>query len=251
MNLRAFRWGRIVAHKPELIEQILTHAEERPPETLEALIAERAARLVDYQNAAYAARYRAFVIDEVAAAEAAKFGAPGRLTRAVAEGLFRVMAYKDEYEVARMHVAQAATYGERPVFHLAPAFVSVLTGGAPKDGGPRKKVAVPGRVALPLFRMLQHGKRLRGTRLDPFARQSERKWERALIGEYMADIRMVLQALRPETVETAIAIAELPDMIRGFGPVKEANRAKAMERRKTLLAKLNAPEAAPVAVAAE
>ncbi len=167
-----------------------------------------------------------------------------RLTRAVAENLFRVMAYKDEYEVARMHAA--ASYGEAPVFYLSPP----LGQGLDKATGRRRKLAIPGRIAVPLFRVLRHGKRLRGTPIDPFGRQEERRWERALIGEYMTDVRTALAALRPDNADLVYAIAALPDMIRGFGPVKEANRAKAMERRAMLFAKLKESDA-DVAVSAE
>ncbi len=246
VNRRAFLWGRILAERPELADDILAHSLEHVPETLEALIADRAARLVDYQDATYAARYRAFV-DEVVARETSVFGKPGRLSRAVAEGLYRAMAYKDEYEVARMHAG--ATYGEHPVFHMAPPLLTTLTGLRDKATGRPKKIGIPGWMALPLFRVLRHGKRLRGTALDVFGHSAERRWERGLIGEYEADMRAALAALRPETLEAAVGLAELPDLIRGFGPVKEANRAKAMERREMLLARLKAPE--PVAVAAE
>ncbi|MGH7210691.1 MAG: DUF6537 domain-containing protein, partial [Acetobacteraceae bacterium] len=132
-----------------------------------------------------------------------------------------------------------------PVFYMSPP----LRQGIDPATGRRRQLAFSGRIALPLFRVLRHGKHVRGTALDPFGRQAERKWERALIGEYTADVRTALAAPRPETADTALALAELPDMIRGFGPVKEANRAKAMERREMLLAKLHAP--IPVVAAAE
>jgi indolepyruvate ferredoxin oxidoreductase len=170
------------------------------------------------------------------------FGEPGRLSRAVAEGLYRVMAYKDEYEVARLHAS--ATYGAKPAFHLSPP---LITGIDPVTGR-RRKIAIPGWLALPLFRALQHGKRLRGTRLDLFGRQHERTLERALVEQYVGDVRSMLRLLRPETLDIAVALAQLPDTIRGFGPVKEANRLKAEEQRRLLLARL-AP--APLAVAAE
>ena len=93
------------------------------------------------------------------ARETAVFGAPGRLSRAAAEGLFRVMAYKDEYEVARLHAA--ATYGEEPVFHMSPPLVDAHRSARP---GGKRKIAMPGWLALPLFRVLRHGKVLRGTR---------------------------------------------------------------------------------------
>ena len=152
------------------------------------------------------------------------------------------MAYKDEYEVARLHAA--ATYGERPVFHLSPPLINRFDPAT----GRRGKVAIPGWFALPLFRVLRHGKYLRGTVLDLFGRQSERVWETALIGQYEADLKAAMAALRPDTFETAVSLAELPDEIRGFGPVKEANRVKAEARRKLLLEALRAPK---LALAAE
>jgi indolepyruvate ferredoxin oxidoreductase len=169
-------------------------------------------------------------------------GEPGPLARAAAEGLYRVMAYKDEYEVARLHAA--ATYGDKPVFHLSPP----LTRGIDPATGRRRKIALPGRIALPLFRVLQHGKYLRGTPLDPFGRQQERRMERALIKQYIGDLRAVTAALRPDKLDVAVAIAQLPDMIRGFGPVKDANRLEAERERGTLLGKLTS---APVPVGAE
>ncbi len=241
LNRRAFLWGRILAERPELADEILLHTLEHPPATLDALIADRADRLVEYQDAAYAARYRA-VLDDVVAAETKVFGEPGRLSRAAADGLFRAMAYKDEYEVARMHAA--ASYTARPVFHMSPP---LITRTDPATGR-RRKVAIPGWAALPLFRLLRHGKRLRGTPLDLFGRQQERRWERALIAQYEADLRVVAAELRPDNLDRAVAIAALPDMIRGFGPVKEANRTKAMARRDTLLAGLRtAPRTLSVA----
>lgn len=242
VNQRAFLWGRILAANPGLADDILSHPMEAPPEDIDALIADRAARLTDYQNAAYAARYRTLA-DAAKSREASVFGAPGRFARAVAETLFRVMAIKDEYEVARMHAA--ATYGAQPVFHLAPPLITRIDPAT----GRRRKLAIPGWVALPLFRALRHGKHLRGTALDLFGRQAERRWERALIAQYEADIRTVLEHLSPGTLDAAIGLAELPDQIRGFGPVKDANRAKAMAQREALLARPHAPM--PPALAAE
>jgi indolepyruvate ferredoxin oxidoreductase len=241
MNHRAFRWGRIIAERPELVDEIVVHTLEAPPATLDALIEARAAALVDYQNATLAAHYRT-VVNEAVVRETQLLGSPGRLSRAMADGLYRVMAYKDEYEVARLHAI--ASYGKRPVFHLSPPLVT----GIDPATGRRRKIALPGWLALPLFRVLRHGKHLRGTVLDLFGRQHERRMERALIGQYVADIRTVLTSLRHDTLDIAVAISELPDMIRGFGPVKEANRKKAEVRRQELLARL---VQAPVAVAAK
>ena len=242
LNRRAFLWGRIIAHQPELITQILEGVIKAPPASLDALIAARTEALTAYQSAAYADRYRA-VLADVAAREAAVFGKPGRLARAAAEGLFKVMAYKDEYEVARLHAA--ASYGPKPVFHMAPP---LITRTDPATGR-RRKVAIPGWLGLPLFRVLRHGKALRGSVLDPFGYQAERRAERTLVEQYIGDLRTVMAGLRPDNLEVAVKLAELPDTIRGFGPVKDANRTKAEAARTALLTRLADP--VPVAVAAE
>jgi indolepyruvate ferredoxin oxidoreductase len=241
LNRRAFLWGRILAEHPALEDDILVHTLETPPATLDALIEARATALVAYQNTGLANRYRALV-NEVIARETQVLGEAGRLSRAAAEGLYRVMAYKDEYEVARLHAA--ASYGEKPRFHLSPPLIA----GIDPATGRRRKIALPGWLALPLFRVLRHGKHLRGTALDLFGRQNERRMERLLIDQYIGDLRVALAALRPDTLDVAVAIAQLPDMIRGFGPVKDANRLKAEEQRRVLLPRL---AAAPLPVAAE
>ena len=163
-------------------------------------------------------------------------GAPGRLSRAAAEGLYRVMAYKDEYEVARLHAA--ATYGEKPAFHMSPP---LCTGSTRRPGGGARS-PFPAGVALPLFRVLRHGKLVRGTALDPFGYQEERRQERALIDQYIGDLRAVMAALTAGNLDTAVALAALPDQIRGFGPVKDANRAKAEVQRTKLLGRLTERE---------
>jgi indolepyruvate ferredoxin oxidoreductase len=118
-----------------------------------------------------------------------------------------------------------------------------------KATGRRRKIVIPGSVALPLFRVLRHGKAVRGTVLDPFGYQEERRQERALVEQYRGDLRAVLAALTRDNLATAVSIAELPDQIRGFGPVKDANRVKAQARRTQLLAELVQP--AQPAMAAE
>jgi indolepyruvate ferredoxin oxidoreductase len=241
LNRRAFVWGRILGEKPALEDEILVHVLEKPPATLDALIEARAAALAAYQSRRLANRYHR-LMQEVIAHETQALGSADRLSRAAAEGLYRVMAYKDEYEVARLHAS--ATYGEKPVFHLSPPLIR----GVDPATGRRRKIALPGWLALPLFRVLQHGKHLRGTPLDLFGRQEERKTERALIDQYIGDLHTALGSLRPDTLDVAVAIAQLPDMIRGFGPVKDANRLKAEQQRQILLARL-AP--APMAMAAD
>ncbi len=241
LNKRAFLWGRILAARPELTGEILGEVEP-PALAVPDLIEARAAALGDYQSASYAARYRS-VIGEVMAREIAVTGSAGALTRAAAEGLFRLMAYKDEYEVARLHAA--ASYAPGVVFQMSPPLIARID---PRTGR-RNKIAIPGWLASPLFRVLRRGKAVRGTVLDPFGYQAERKAERALIEQYIADLRAALAALRPDTIGTVMSLASLPDTIRGFGLVKDNARAKAETRRKELIAALNNPPV--VAMAAE
>ncbi len=239
LNRRAFLWGRILAANPALADEIMR--DRAPlPDDLDALVERRAAELIEYGDGKLAARYRGLV-DAARARETAVAGAPGALSRAVAEGYYRVLAIKDEYEVARQHAA--ASYGEAPVFHLAPPLVSRVDPAT----GRRRKVAVPGRVALPLFRLLRHGKALRGTALDVFGWQAERRVERGLIVEYEADVRGALGRLRRDTVGTAAGLAALPMDIRGFGPVKAASLAASRPRRDALLAQLDVPVSAVAA----
>ena len=239
LNRRAFLWGRILAERPALEDEILVHTLEAPPTELHALIDARAASLVAYQSNGWRGVIGHWC-NEVIAGETQVLGAPGRLSHAAAEGLYRVMAYKDEYEVARLHTA--ATYGEKPVFHLSPP---LITGIDPATGR-RRKVALPGWLALPLFRVLRHGKHVRGTPLDMFGHQQERRMERALIEQYSATCARYWPRCGPDKLDMAVAIAQLPDMIRGFGPVKDANRPKAEKERRALLSRL-AADAVPVA----
>ena len=150
LNRRAFLWGRILAERPALEDEILVHTLEKPPETLDELIESRATALVSYQNRELADRYRV-LMNEAIVRETQALGDADRLSRAAAEGLYRVMSYKDEYEVARLHAA--AKYGEKPVFHLSPP---LITGIDPATGR-RRKIALPGWLALPLFRVLRMG----------------------------------------------------------------------------------------------
>lgn len=245
LNRRAFLWGRLLAARPELADEVLHDASGEPSldtprrMALDELIEHRAAEVARYQDERLAARYRALVA-RAAEREREVAGRAGRLTRAVAEGWFRVLAYKDEYEVARLHAE--AEYGGAPTFHLAPP---LLTRRDPATGRGRK-IAVPGRIALPLFRLLRHGKALRGTPFDPFGRQHDRRMERGMIAQYEADMVQALDGLRADTLDAAVALAELPQQIRGFGPVKEAAWREAQAKREGLLARLR-PVPQPVA----
>ena len=229
LNHRAFLWGRILARRPGLADDILSDA-PRALATAE-LIEARAAELARYGSRRLAGRFRQLV------AEAAPKG--DAFTRAVAEGYFRVLAIKDEYEVARLHAA--AAYGADPVFHMAPPLISRTD---PATGRPRK-MAIPGRVALPLFRLLRHGRVLRGTPLDPFGWQAERKAERGMIALYEGDVRRALDAANPDA---ALALLRWPLDVRGYGPVKAASWEAMQQLRPALLRAL---DALPAAVAAE
>jgi indolepyruvate ferredoxin oxidoreductase len=249
VNRRAFLWGRALGHDPKLAEALL--ATPRAPDSLDALVNERAAELVRYQDERLAARYRALV-ERAVARETEIAGAPGDFARAVAEGYFHVLAYKDEYEVARLHTDETFLDGLRAgfgaeatlTFHLSPPLPFL---GRDPATGRRRKLALPGRWMLPLFRLLRRGKRLRGTLLDPFRWQQDRRIERAMIAEFERDMEAALAQLTTETLPTAIELARLPFAVRGFGPLKRDSHARAEVRRQSLRAKLSSAQPARVA----
>jgi indolepyruvate ferredoxin oxidoreductase len=219
-NHRAFLIGRIAAAKPEALAGLL---EPKPAasETLDQIISKREAFLTDYQDAAYAARYRA-TVDKVRAAEVS-LGSE-ELTKAVARSLFKLMAYKDEYEVARLHTQTGLKQkleaefegGYRIVHHLAPP---MMGGETDARGRPLKRSFGPW-IRKP-FHVLARMKRLRGTAFDIFGYTAERRMERELIGWYEGKVEEALVRLSPEN-RTALAEAmSLPMQMRGFGPVKE------------------------------
>ncbi|MFZ0719632.1 MAG: DUF6537 domain-containing protein, partial [Xanthobacteraceae bacterium] len=199
--------------------------------------------LTAYQNAAYARRYRALV-DKAKAVEADR--APGKcgLADTVARYLFKLMAYKDEYEVARLYTdgaflkQVAGTFGGddlRFEFHLAPP---LLARRDKETGLPRKMSFGP--WLLPAFRVLAKLKFLRGTALDPFGRSLERRTERALIGEYETMIDEVLARLTPDNHHLAVGLAAIPEKIRGFGHVKQRHLAAAKADEAALLEQFRA-----------
>jgi indolepyruvate ferredoxin oxidoreductase len=238
-NLRAFEVGRWAAHAPEEAARLVTPSVVEKPKTLEERIAYRADHLVKYQGKRLAKRYRKLV-DSVS---------DEGVREAVAQGYHKLLAYKDEYEVARLHLeteqkARAEFGGDFTMkFHLAPP---ILPKTGP-DGRPVKREYGPGMMRG--FRLLSRLKGLRGTPLDPFGRSDERRMERALIRQYEADMGEVLPRLDAQTRDAVIALALLPLSIRGFGPVKQANAAKAEKRREELLATIRAggPEMAHAA----
>ncbi len=240
-NLEAFALGRLLAHAPERVEAML--APPPPPaETLAAMVDLRAADLEAHSNAGWARRYRALV-ESVAAAEAGVAGGSDRLARTVARALHKLMAYKDEYEVARLHLAHleaalSATFERhgRLRFHLAPPLVPGLD---PATGRPRKR-AFPGWLVLPLFRLLRAMKGLRGTALDPFGHTAERRAERLAIPAYEAEIARLIAELAPDRLDLAVEIAALPLDVRGFGPVRAAAAQAVEARRRDLWAEWEA-----------
>ena len=146
LNRRAFLWGRILAEQPELEDEILVHTLEAPPATLDALIEARAAALVGYQIAALREPLSGAGATRCRRARRRCSASPAALSRAAAEGLYRVMAYKDEYEVARLHAA--ATYGEKPVFHLSPPLITRHRSGD-RTAAQDRAARVAGAAAVP------------------------------------------------------------------------------------------------------
>ena len=224
-NKAAFEWGCHAAHDWAAVEGLLAPAqivEFRKRESLDGLIDRRVAFLTGYQNAAYAETYRAFVLKVRHAEEAA--GVTGqRLSEAVARNLFKLMAYKDEYEVAPLHTDPAfldriASQFEGDFklhYHLAPPLL------AKKNNKGELQKRKYGPAVLTGFRVLARLKGLRGTALDIFGRTVERRSERALIAEYQASIEEILKALDAVNYAAAVEIARIPEQIKGFGHVKE------------------------------
>ena len=256
-NLGAFRWGRRAAVDPALVEARATPRTAIAPshrlsETLDQVIDRRVAFLTDYQDRAYARRY-ADRIGRVRTAEAA--GVPGAtaLTEAVARSLFKLMAYKDEYEVARLYtesdfLKRVADRFEGPYelrFHLAPP---IFGDRDPRTGHLKKREFGPWMLSV--FRLLAKLRRLRGTPFDIFARSPERRTERRLIGEYEGVIDEILGCLTPANHPIAVELASLPLEIRGFGHIKDANLARAKAKEAALRRRLRARPEAP-ALAAE
>lgn len=233
-NKRAFASGRLAAVDKGFIGSLLEPTKH--DETLEEIIAMRADFLISYQNEAYANRYLSFV-NGVRATESHQFPGSEKLTTAAARSLFKLMAYKDEYEVARLHMETGFQDRLRQEFegdftiayHLAPP---ILFSGRDARGRPLKRKF--GQWMEPAFRVLARLKFLRGTSFDPFGYAYERRTERGLIGWYEALITALLPRLSHETLEPLVQIASLPMEIRGYGPVKDA----AMEEVKAKIERL-------------
>ncbi|PSL20646.1 indolepyruvate ferredoxin oxidoreductase family protein [Shimia abyssi] len=236
-NKRAFEIGRWAALFPAEASGLAAPKVVELPKSLDDKIAFRAEHLVKYQGKRLAKRYRKLV-DSIADV---------RLKEAVAKGYHKLLAYKDEYEVARLHIesrekAAEVFEGDFEVkYQLAPPLLSKEG----PNGRPMKKEYGAGMERW--FRVLARMKGLRGTPLDVFGRSDERQMERALIRQYEADMISVVREHGERASEAAVALAALPLDIRGFGPVKQANEAKAAKRREVLLAALNAEDQVNVA----
>ncbi len=246
-NHAAFEWGRRCAHNLQEVQALYRTAQviqlvKKP--SLQELVERRVAFLTDYQNAAYAARYRSFV-EQVQAAEARVVPSSTQLSEAVARYLFKLMAYKDEYEVARLHldagfqakIAQMFEGDYKLVHHLAPPST------AARDAHGHLVKKAYGASVRTLFQWLARGKVLRGTAFDPFGRTEERKTERALIAEYRDCIEGLLPRLMASNLALAVQIARIPEDIRGYGHVKERHLQAARSKWQRLLAQWHAPPA--------
>ena len=257
MNLGAFAWGRRAAIEPEAVDAMLTaaaapaaDAEEAPEgDDVDRIVARRAAFLADYQNDAWAERYRRLVA-RVRAAEQARVPGASRLAAAVARGAFKLMAYKDEYEVARLHadpkflasIAERFAGGYRLNFHLAPPLFARRD---PETGRLVKRAFGP--WVLPAFRLLAALRGLRGTVFDVFGYTRERRAERALIADYERLADELAAGLAPANHALACDLAALPERIRGYGHVKERAIAEAKTLEADMLAAFRGRERLPEA----
>lgn len=234
LNLNALRLGRLFAVDPARVLG-LAQKDAPPPSSLTEVVAFRASHLTAYQDAALAARYRRLV-DRVALRETEVAGQAGPLALAAARGYAKLLAYKDEYEVARLltqpaltqEIAKVFADGGRVSFNLAPPFLA----GRGINGRPRKREFGP--WLRPALRALAHGRRVRGTALDVFGYTAERRAERAMIEQYEQLVTRVLSALTVANHTAGVELLTLAEDVRGYGPVKEASMQRYRERAESL-----------------
>jgi indolepyruvate ferredoxin oxidoreductase len=233
-NKQAFGWGRIAAADRDFVRQQVADPQQtvRGIESLDEIIRRRAEFLVDYQDQALSDRFTGLVERVRQAETAVSGGGKLPLTEAVAKSYFKTLAYKDEYEVARLHTSTGflqkvkSEYGNKAKlrFHLAPP---LLNWSVDTRGRPRKREF--GAWLIPVFRVLAKLRGLRGTRLDLFGWTAERRLERALIEQFEKNVTVLLDHLSLHNIELAIEIVNEYLEIRGFGPVKEEAAAKAQK----------------------
>jgi indolepyruvate ferredoxin oxidoreductase len=255
MNVSAFRWGRRAAHDPASVAGLVDAAKTPARQlagTLDEVIERRAEFLTAYQNAAYASRYRRR-IEQLRAAEAKAVPGSTAVTEAAARSLFKLMAIKDEYEVARLYTdgsflrqlgAEFESW-DKLEFHLAPP----VMGRTGSDGKPKKTTFGPWMMRG--FSVLSRLKGLRGTPLDLFGWSAERRMERGLLAQYEADLDLIERKMSKDTIEACTALASVPALIRGFGHIKAANAEKAKAERDRLLGRLDMSVAEHQLAAAE
>jgi indolepyruvate ferredoxin oxidoreductase len=248
MNQAAFLWGRRTAVDQAAVERLIAPKAETvaaKPRTLDEVIAHRSAFLESYQSAAYAERYRALV-EEVRAAEGRSCKGLSGLADAVARYYFKLLAYKDEYEVARLHSDGVFLEKIRGQFegnyklnyYLAPPLFAKRD---PQTGELRKGRYGP--WVMTAFKLIAKFKFLRGTALDIFGHTQERRMERQLISDYEQTMQEVVANLRVDNHALAIQIASMPEDIRGFGHVKERHLKAAREKEAKLLVAFRGPVA--------
>lgn len=249
-NLRIFALGRLAAHAPDELARLIRPATPKLEDmSLDAILDSRTRRLTAYQNGDYAAQYTGFVREMEAALAAKGLDGSDILVRDIALTLAQLMAYKDEYEVARLH-SDPAFWGRlkeqfdgdfKVSFHLAPPILP----GRDASGRPRKRKF--GAWMVPAFRLLARMKGVRGTALDVFGYTAERRMERQLIADYQAMMRDVVARVDAAKMPLAIELASAASDVRGYGPVKETAFAEYEARRAELLAAFESNQAAAAA----
>jgi indolepyruvate ferredoxin oxidoreductase len=245
-NLRTFALGRLAAHQPDALERPAGEAlPSSLPTTLDEVVASRMKLLTDYQDARYARTYLEFI--NGIRGRVSKLSHGDMFVRQVALTLARLMAYKDEYEVARLYTApafmkqmrQQFSGNPRMTFHLAPPFLP----GRDATGRPKKRAFGP--WVLSVFKILAASKRLRGTALDPFGYMKERRAERRLIGEYRALIEGIVERLDEINLAAAVELARAAIDIAGYGLVKDAAAAAYAAKLPGLMAAFETASAQP------
>jgi indolepyruvate ferredoxin oxidoreductase len=253
-NRKAFEWGRTAAHDADAVRRIAFPDAannvvelKRFASTLEDIVGRRVEFLAGYQNAAYAKRY-ADLVERVRRVESDRLQS-SQLTEAVARYYFKLLAYKDEYEVARLHsdpafrarIANQFEGDYRLNFHLAPPLMA-----RPDPVTGRIQKIRFGAWMMPVFAVLARLKFLRGTMLDVFGYTAERRTERALIADYEALVEELLTRLASDNHSVAVQLASLPEDIRGYGHVKEQTLVTARAKWSQLLARFRGQTIAQV-----
>lgn len=253
-NLAAFAWGRSMAVDPSTVAAEEVTGKKLKDLSVDELVEHRANHLTDYHSSRLSGKYLERVREMRAEFEKLEDGKTREaLQRAVADGYAKLLSYKDEYETARLYVKTGYLDelrsrfedGARLSFNFAPPMLP----GEDAQGRPKKREFGP--WIIPVLRLLTRLKVLRGTALDPFGKTAERRKERSLIPAYEADMKLVAETLNSENAAVALELLELPDMIRGFGPVKEAAMQKAAGRRMALREQLTQDPNVSRLVAAE